>query len=84
MPRYYFDLHNDLDVIDDQGVILATFEDARAHAFLEAREMIRSSVDGYARIDLGHRIAIRDEHGAMVGTVRFDEAVLFVRDKVPV
>ena len=84
MPRYYFDLHIDLDLMDDQGVILPTFEDARARAFLEAREMICSSVDEFARIDLGHGIAIRDEHDAIVGKVRFDEAVLFVRDEVPV
>ena len=84
MPRYYFDLHNDLDLMDDQGVILPTFEDARARAFLEAREMICSSVDEHAKIDLGHRIAIRDEHDTIVGKVRFDEAVLFVRDEVPV
>ena len=84
MPRYYFDLYNDIDAIDENGVVLAGLEAAQTHALREAREMICASVEEQGKIDLRHRIAIRDEAGNGVGEIRFENAVQFLRDGSPV
>jgi uncharacterized protein DUF6894 len=39
MPRYYFHLDNENNLRDDTGEMLATIDDAKAHARIVASEM---------------------------------------------
>jgi len=39
MPRYYFNLDNERNLRDDTGEMLATIDDAKAHARIVASEM---------------------------------------------
>lgn len=74
MARYFFHLHNDLYVEDEEGRECADFEEAQATAFAEARVMASSSVrDGH--LDLSHGISVTDERGQRVMFVRFGDAV---------
>jgi hypothetical protein len=66
MPRYFFDLHNDYDASDPEGLEFPDLECAVAHALLEAREMIQANVAETGRIDLSHHIDVRVETGAFV------------------
>ena len=77
MPRFYFDLHNDVDAIDGEGKELSGIDAAIENALGEAREMIAASVET-GRIDLNHFIQVRDESGKIVHRIRFGEAVTFV------
>jgi hypothetical protein len=79
MPRYFFDLHDDMDVIDNEGVELPDLMAAKAHALGEARTMIQASVAETGRIDLRHRIDIRNENRAVVHVIRFEDAVKIQR-----
>jgi hypothetical protein len=79
MPRYFFDLHNDIDAIDDEGIELPDLRAGKAHALGEARTMIQASVAETGRIDLRHHIDIRDENGAVVHVMRFGDAVKIQR-----
>ncbi len=78
MPRYFFDLHNDVDAIDLEGCELPDREAALAHALSEARTMIQTSVAETERIDLRHHITLRDECGE-VRCVHFEDAVTVQR-----
>jgi hypothetical protein len=80
MPRYFFDLYNDIVALDEEGVVLPNAEAAQDRGLVEAREMIRASVEEHNRIDLGHRVQIREEGGDIVAEVKFEDAVQFVRD----
>jgi hypothetical protein len=79
MIRYFFDLHNDVDAIDEEGVELPDLEAAKAHSLGEARTMIQASVADAGRIDLRHHIDVRDESGAVVHVMRFEDAVKIQR-----
>ena len=79
MPRYYFDLHNDIDTVDEEGVELAGVDDAVGHALREARWMIQASVADTARIDLRHHIDVRDENGNVIYVMHFEDAVTVQR-----
>lgn len=79
MPQYFFDLHDDIDAIDQEGRVLSDLEAAKVHTLGEVREMIRASVAETGRIDLGHHIDIRDDSGAVVYVMHFGEAVTIVR-----
>lgn len=79
MPRFYFDLHNDFDALDQEGKELDGIEDARAIALAEAREMIEASV-AEGRVDLNHFIQVRDESGNIVHRLRFREAITIVHE----
>jgi hypothetical protein len=79
VPRYFFDLHNDMDVIDDEGVELPELDGALAHALSEAKSMIQASVADTGRIDLRHHIDVRDESGATVYVMHFEDAVTVQR-----
>lgn len=83
MRRFYFDLHNDEDLLDPQGRELNGLAEAQAEAMVEAREMICVSV-AEGKIDLRHHIDVRDEDGAIVHKVRFDDAVVVLRAGAPV
>ena len=79
MPRFYFDLHNDIDALDPEGTELADFDAALRHALKEARVMIQASVVETGRIDLRHHIDIRDDSGRVVHVLRFEDAVTVQR-----
>ena len=84
VPRYFFDLFNDVDVTDEEGCALPDLEAARAHATSEARTMIQAGIVDGGKIDLDHRIEVRDEAGTVVCVVRFAEAVQILRAGEPV
>ena len=79
MPRYYFDLHNDVDAIDDEGRELPDLEAVRADVLKEVRAMIKTSIDETGRIDLRHHIDVRDENDAVVYVMHFEDAVTVQR-----
>lgn len=73
MPRYFFDLYNDIDTVDGEGRELDGLEEAKQVALCEAREMIRSSARN-GSINLNHRIEVRDA-GGVVFEMYFGDAV---------
>jgi hypothetical protein len=75
VPRFYFHLHNDIDVPDEEGVELADLEAARAHAVRCARVTFAEMAKDEGRVVLHHRIDIEDERGAVLDTVHFRDAV---------
>ena len=75
VPRFYFHLHDDIDVPDDEGVELPDLEAARAHAVQCARVMFGEMAKDEGRVVLHHRIDIEDEQGAVLDTVHFRDAV---------
>jgi hypothetical protein len=79
VPRFFFDLHNDMEAPDEEGVELPGLEAAKAHALCEARTMIRASVAESAKINLCHHIDVRDETGTVVYVVHFEDAVTVKR-----
>jgi pyridoxine/pyridoxamine 5'-phosphate oxidase len=79
MPRYFFDLHNDTEAPDYEGKVLPDVEAAKADALDEARAMIKASIDETGRIDLRHYISVRDESGAVVFNMHFEDAVAVQR-----
>ncbi len=74
MPRFFFNLHNDLDAPDPEGRELPDLAAARDAAIREARELAAETVM-QGRLDLGHFIEVADAAGAPLFRVRFGEAV---------
>lgn len=79
MPRYFFDLHNDMDALDVEGRDFPDLHAARSTAIKEARAMICASVTANGKINLQHCIKVRDQGGSVVCVVQFDEAVEVTR-----
>lgn len=84
MPRYFFDLHNDMDASDEEGKDLPDLRAAQIQALKEARTMIGVSVLEHGKIDLQHFIRVRDEGGKPVYVVEFGDAVTIKRGGEPV
>jgi hypothetical protein len=74
VPRYYFHLHDGLDLLDEEGKLLDDLAAARANAVREARQMMLAAVAA-GRVNLSHRIDIADESGAVIATIAFRDAV---------
>lgn len=73
--RYFFDLHECGTVTtDDEGCVLSSVADARAHAIQAARDVMKHEI-GQGRLCLGCAIIVRGEAGNTVFTVPFSEAV---------
>ena len=75
VPRFYFHLYDNLDVLDDEGIELPDLEAARAHAVRCARVTFAETAKDEGRVVLHHRIDIADEERAVLETVRFGDAV---------
>jgi hypothetical protein len=75
VPRFYFHLHNDVDLPDDEGSEHPDLEAARAHAVKCARVTFAEVAKDEGRVVLHHRIDIEDEQGAVLSTVYFRDAV---------
>ena len=75
MPRYYFHLHNDMDVADHEGKDLSSLGAAREWAGCQARVMFGEMVKEQGRAVLHHRIDIEDEDGAVLDSVQFGDVV---------
>ena len=74
MARYFFDLHNGVEVADEEGRDCADIQAAQAHALAEARQVASEDVLG-GKLDTSHRIDVRDADGDVVASVTFGEAV---------
>lgn len=75
MARYFYHLHNDLDVRDPEGVECASLDEARAFATAQAQIMLGEMLKEQGRISLQHRIDIEDEQGTVLATVAFKDVV---------
>jgi hypothetical protein len=75
VPRFYFHLHNDVDVPDDEGEDLRDLEAAKAYANREVRALAADMAKQEGRIALWHRIDIEDAQHTVVDTVHFRDAV---------
>lgn len=84
MPRYFFDLYNEMNVRDDEGQEFPDLETARTQAVKQVRKLIGGLIVENGRIDLLHHLKVRDEAGTIVHRVEFDDAVSFERDGKPV
>ena len=84
MPRYFFDLHNDVDARDDEGHELPNLKAAKLQALKEARGMIGATLLETGEVDLSHSIRLRDEGGTVIGLIAFDDAVTILRGGEPV
>ena len=74
MGRYFFHLHDDLVCQDEEGIELASIEDARSCAVSFIRDVASSSL-AEGHLDLEHYIAVADETGSELVRVRFGDAI---------
>lgn len=74
MARYFFHLHNDVEVRDDEGIELADDAAARGFAITNARDMAAHSVRG-GRLNLTHSIEVVAANRRAVTIVSFSDAV---------
>ena len=72
---YYFHLHNDADVPDDEGKELPDLNAARSWAARQARDLIGQIAKDEGRVVLHHRIDIEDEDRQVLDTIWFRDAV---------
>jgi len=75
VTRFYFHLHNDMDVPDDDGKELPSPEAARAHAIRMARFEVSQAVVRDGRIVVSDHIDVEDENGAVLAAISFREVV---------
>jgi hypothetical protein len=75
MPLYFFHLKDGEDVlIDAEGMELRDIDDAKATALLQARDIIsHEALKGH--INLAQWIEVRNEAGAPVCSIKFEDAV---------
>jgi hypothetical protein len=79
MSTYYFHLRDSIDhILDPEGIQCPSLEDVRVKALKCARDLIAGDAITGA-IDLTYRIDVEDADGAVVHTIRFEDAVTIKR-----
>lgn len=74
MPRFFFDLHDDIVSEDPDGAILPDPEAAYGEAIRQAREMAAQQART-GRLKLHHSIMVRDEAKQPLFSVTLRDAV---------
>jgi hypothetical protein len=75
MPRFFFHLHNDDDIMDEEGLELPDVAAAEAQGRKFAVYMAAASVAEHERLYGNHRIDVADQAGEIVNSVLFREVV---------
>ena len=75
MPRFYFNLRDDLSADDQEGLDLPGFDAARAHAETFARDLAAEGIKRDGKLTLHHCIEVTNDTGQDVLTVRFADVV---------
>jgi hypothetical protein len=70
VPRYFFHVHDDVDIMDNEGTVLPGPDEARAEAVTAAGEMLRD-VGGRFWKSRDWRLWVMDEAGAAVCALTF-------------
>jgi len=75
VPKFFFNLYNDVTAMDTEGIelpdVAAAIEQARVGAAQIAAELIIAG----GRLNPKHRIEIEDEQGQLVSTLWFRDLV---------
>jgi hypothetical protein len=80
MPKYFMHLRDGSDeVLDPEGIILPA-DGVVGAALLAARDCMAGDIKE-GRVDLGFRIDVHADDGSVVHSVRFADAVEFVRSE---
>lgn len=80
MPRYYLNLFNDVDTMDESGEDYTDLAAAKENAIASARELMAEHLLAGLPIRLWHRIEIADETGKVLATLPFRELVTIVHE----
>jgi hypothetical protein len=75
MPKFFFHLHNDVEVADPVGTELPSLDEARAKAVGAARGVMAADIVEAGHITLSHRITIKDALGGELMEVPFRTCV---------
>jgi hypothetical protein len=74
MPRFFFNLHDDIVSADEEGKDLSGIEAAHDVAVQSAKDMACAEVVA-GHLHLGHRIEVTDAFGDVLDTVWFRDVV---------
>lgn len=74
MPIFRFNVINDIDAPDEEGIYLDNLAVANLKAIDFARDLASASVR-QGRLDLTHRIEVANEAGEVLLTVTFGDAI---------
>ena len=78
MPRFFLNLHRDVDTaLDTEGAMFDSSDDMKAAALGGAREIIAADAMSGV-VDLSPRIEVQDEAGTVVHVLYFAQAIAFL------
>jgi len=75
VPKFYFDLYNDVDTVDQEGVELPDEPSARKMAWTAAAQLVADQLMSGRRLNPRHRIEVRDDEGRTVYTLHFGDLI---------
>ena len=78
MARYYLNLFNDEDAVDEDGIEVADLAVAKARAIAGGRGLMAEHVVLGRPINLSHRIEVCDDSGKPLAVIPFREMITIV------
>jgi hypothetical protein len=75
VPRFYFDLFNDITTVDEEGLDLPDEAAARKQAWTAAAQLIADQLAAGERLNPNHRIEVRDDQGRAAYTLYYRDLV---------
>ena len=75
MPRYYFHLHENVDVRDSEGTEFTDIEVAKTAAITSARDLMSEDIRWEGFLSLSHHIEITGTDGTCLCVIRFGDYV---------
>ena len=70
LPRFFFNVSDGADLLDDEGIVLPNVAAARSQAMITAGELLRERGRRFWT-GVDWRMTVRDEAGATVCSLRF-------------
>ena len=74
MPRYFFHIHDGVDIIDEEGVELANADEAKNQAIVASGEMLRETASQFWGGEIW-QMHVVDDTGATVCRLNFSAVI---------
>jgi len=78
MPRYYFDLYNDRNTVDQEGEVFPDLATALDHARTAVRKLGAEAVSTRGQLVLDHRLVVRSEETDEQHIIHFGDVIRIV------
>ena len=75
MTQYFFNLHNDVEAVDEEGMDFPNDSAALHYAAQSIRSLVAHSIDATGQFALHHSIDVLKENAVLLANIKYGDVI---------